>query len=86
MTENGVIDSCPPPYTPLPLPGDDKKVICEFMETASRDPPGNDRTAGADSRDGIRQWGDHLGKELLPLPLSFPRSSLASVAWPGVVR
>lgn len=64
MTENGVIDSCSS-LGPPPLPSDDRKVICEFMETASCDSPSDDRhcsgsgagrrtgKAGADSRNGI---------------------------------
>lgn len=66
VTENGVIDSRPSLH-PLPLPSEDRKVICEFMETASRDSLSDDRhrsfrevelgrrtgKAGAEARKGI---------------------------------
>lgn len=66
VTENGVIDSRPSQH-PLSLPSEDRKVICEFMETASRDSSSDDRhssfrevklgrrigKAGAESRKGI---------------------------------
>ena len=94
MTENGVIDSCPPPYTPLALPGDDKKVICEFMETASRDPPGNDRRCSGSSAGRTGQQGQIPGMESdngvtiwernsCPSPSPSPGAHL--LLWPGLV-
>lgn len=93
MTENGVIDSCPSLH-PLLLPGDDRKVICEFMETASREPPGDDRHCSGSSawrtgRQGqIPGMGSHSGVTLwerssCPSPSAFLGAHLP--LWPGLV-
>ena len=52
VTKNGVIDSCPS-LCPLPLPREDRKVICEFMETGSCESP----------RGGRHRLGSEAGKK-----------------------
>lgn len=70
MTENGVIDSLP--SLPPPPASDDRKVICEFVETARGAPPNPQMTGPARAvrleKDGDRGTGKDTYRDTDPSP------------------
>lgn len=62
----------PSPPCPLPLPSDDRKVICEFVETARGAPPNPQMTGPAGAvrleKDGDRGTGKDAHRDTDPSP------------------